>query len=236
MGFNSLTLLSLPFGLILPVAIIIFFCFSKKKNHIAYDSVAYGFGGFLASVVAVFVVFIAMNTLLLSSVKFVDDNSGMQAAGAVIIALIVILFIVCESFKMMTVNKFIKSEGERTLFSSIGYSAGVVIAQNALVFVALNIFNNYEMEATYAIFSGLILFVSSIMYVAVSAATEIMLRDGYKYPAYGVSFVYYLFWIALILAVRSTILMYIITAFFFVVTLVLSGVFFFRSKIKTEGK
>ena len=234
MGFNALTLLSLPFGLIMPLAIIIFFCVSKNKKQIAYDSVAYGFGGFLASVVAVFVIFVAFNALFLSSVKFDDATSGLTVAGGVIIALIVILFVVCESFKMMTVNKFLKSEG-RTLFSGIGYAAGVVLAQNVLVFVALNIFNNYEMNASYAIFSGAFLFVTSIMYTALSAATEIMLKDGYKYPAYGVCFVYYLFWIAAVLSVRSTVLIYVATAFFFVLSLVLSGVFIIRSKNKTVG-
>lgn len=234
MGFNAVTLLALPFGLIMPLAIIIYFCVSKKRKQIAVDSAAYGLGGFLASVVAAFVVFIVFNALFLSSVKFDDDASGLKIAGTIISILILILFIVCESFKMMTVNKFLKDE-KKNILSGIGYSAGVVLAQNLLVFIALNIFSNYEMNESYAIFSGAFVFVTSIMYTALSVAAEIMLRDGYKYPAYGVSFVYYLYWIAAVLCIRSTVLIYVVTAFFFILSLVLSGVFIIRSKNKTVG-
>ena len=229
MGFNFLTLLSLPFGLIIPALVLLFFIFSKKKANVAFSSIGYGVLSFFASVVAVFIVFVATNTLFLSAVRFEDDSSGMGIAGTIIIVLIAVLFVACESLKMVFINKFSQQE-QPVKYASLGFSAGVIIAQNLLVFVALNIFSNYEMEAAYALFSGAIILVTGIMYTAVSIASEIMLKDGHKGPAYAISAVYYLFWISAILFVKSTVLLYIALIFFFIVSLVLSGVFVIRSK------
>lgn len=46
MGFNEITLLELIFGLLIPLAVIIFFLLSKNRGNIAYDSIAYGFASF----------------------------------------------------------------------------------------------------------------------------------------------------------------------------------------------
>ena len=47
MGFNYFTLLEFPFGLALPLAVILFFALSKNRKTYAYDSIAYGVGAFL---------------------------------------------------------------------------------------------------------------------------------------------------------------------------------------------
>lgn len=224
MGFNNYTLLVFPLGLLIPAVVIAFFAFSKHKKESAYDAIAYGAVSFLASMVAVFLAFIITNALFLSNLTFSDDTSGLTIAGVVFSFMIAVMFVVCESLKLSVINKF-KSSEKRTKFSALAYSAGVIIAQNAVVFVALNIFNNYDMTAGFALFSGAALLVTGIMYTALSLASEVALVLNSKGAAYGVSAVYYLFLISAIICVRSSVLLYIVTAFFFVISLVLSGVF-----------
>ena len=144
--------------------------------------------------------------------------------------MIAVLFVFCESFKMMTMKKFSESD-TRKEFSSIGFSAGVVIAQSVVIFVALNFFDSYEMEAGYAIFSGLILLVTGVMYTVLSYASEKALILGSKGAAYALSSVYYIFWIGVIVCVSSTTLMYIVSSLIFVIAFVLSAVF-----LKNSGK
>lgn len=233
MEFNTQTLFSLPFGLLVPIVVILFFLFSKRRQNIAYDAVAYGFVSFLGSIVAVFIVFIIANALFLSSVTFENENSGLGFAGTVISVMIAILYFVCETFKIMTVKKFRKDEN-KYLYSGIAFSAGVIIAQNAIVFVALNIFDGYEMEIQYALFSGAILCVTGIMYSVLSAASDIALKDASESVVYGINAVYYLFWIFAIIFSGSTVLMYISVVFFFVLSFVIGGVFLFHNK-KTKS-
>lgn len=228
MGFNFTTLLELVFGLLIPLLVLIAFSVSKKRSEIAYDSIAYGFVSFLGSIVAVFIGFMIVNALFLSSFTFEDDTSGLTLAGTVISIMVVILFFVCETLKIMTIRKFQKSE-TRFRMSGIGFAAGVIIAQNACVFVILNVLNNYDMDAAYALYSGGIVCITGIMYLILSAACQVILKDGGKSaPAYALSSVYYLYWIAAIVSSRSTMLIYIVSAFFFILSFILSGVFLFR--------
>ncbi len=235
MGFNSTTLLSLPFGLIIPVIVMVYFAFSKRKANIAYDSIAYGFVSFLASLVAVFIAFILVNTLFLSSLTFEDDTSGLGVAGTIIAVMIAMLYIVCESLKIATLKKFKKSE-TRYLYAGAGFSAGVIIAQNAAVFVALNIFSQYEMEPQYAIFSGAIVCLTGIMYTVLSVSSDIALDDSGNGAVMALSSVYYLFWILAIVSSNSTILIYIVSALFFVISMILGGIFIIGKHKKSERR
>ena len=224
MGFNYATLLEFPFALLLPVAVILFFSLSKNRKTYAYDSIAYGVGAFLGSILCVAIAFIFTNSVILAGLTFEDDTSGMGIAGKIFSIMVAVLFVFCESFKMMTVKKFITSE-TRTKFSSLGFSAGVVIAQSGVIFVALNLFDAYEMNSGYAIFSGLILLVTGIMYTILSFAAEKALVLGSKGAAYALSSVYYIFWIAVILCVNSPTLMYVVCSIVYLVALILSAVF-----------
>lgn len=224
MGFNYFTLLEFPFGLALPLAVILFFALSKKRKTCAFDSIAYGVGAFLGSLLCVAIVFIFTNSVILAGLSFSDDVSGMTIAGTIFSIMIAVLFVFCESFKMMTMKKFSESD-TRKEFSSIGFSAGVVIAQSAVIFVALNFFDSYEMEAGYAVFSGLILLVTGVMYTVLSYASEKALILGSKGAAYALSSVYYIFWIGVIVCVSSSTLMYIVSSLIFVIAFVLSAVF-----------
>lgn len=239
MGFNSTTLLSLPLGLLLPVAIIVFLIISKKKKNVSFDSFFIGFGSFLASIAIVAALFIAFNAVFLSTITFSDDTSGIKTVGAIIVCLIIALYIVCESFKLSAIKKAQTADVPKE-YTSLGFSAGVIASQNIIVFVALNIFSHYEMNIGYAIFSGGILLFTGIMYLVLSYASEIMLRDNHKGPAYAISSVYYVFWITVILLIaaqiNSSLIVYVISAFYFVVSFVLSAVFIFKiKKIKPEA-
>ena len=241
MGFNYMTLLSLPLGLLLPVAVLVYMFVSRKKKAVAFDSFFIGFGAFLASVAAVAVVFVLANTLFLSGLVFSDDTSGMTVVGAIIAMLIISIYVVCESFKMSAIKKFKTAETPREL-SGIGFSAGVVAAQNIVEFVALNIFSHYEMTYGYALFSGAILLFTGIMYTVLSISCEVILSEGYKGPAYALSSVYYLFWLSAVGIVstgtseKTSILLYIVSAFIFILSFVLSGVFVFKFKKSSKVK
>ncbi len=225
MGFNYFTLLELPFGLLIPIAVILFFILSKKRKSYAYDSIVYGIGSFLGSILGVVIVFIFTNSVILSGLMFEDDTSGMAVAGTIFSIMIAVLFVFCESFKMMTIKKFVESE-KRTKLSSIGFSAGVIVAQTAVIFIALNFFDGYEMSAGYAAFSGIMIAVTGIMYTILSFAAEKSLLLGSKGAAYAVSSIYYIFWIAVILCVlsSSSALLYIVCSLIYVIALVISAV------------
>ena len=242
MGFDYRTLLCLPFGLLLPIALFVFLSVSKKKKPISFDPILMGIGSFFASIAAVAVVFVFAN-MFLSSLTFSDASSGMTTVGGIIVVMILAVYAVCESFRIHIIIKFIKAD-EPKKYSSLGFSAGVVIAQNAIVFVALNIFSLFELNIGYALFSGALLLFTGIMYTVLSYANEIMLFDGHKAPAYALSSVYYLFWIAIVTLIAfqtdislSSILIYVAFAFFFVLSFVLSAVFIFKfKKPLKEGK
>ena len=226
MGFNYFTLLQLPFGLIIPIAVILFFILSKNRKSYAYDSIFYGIGSFLGSILCVAIAFIFTNSVILAGLSFSDETSGMTIAGTIFSIMLAVLFIFCESFKMMTIKKFTESE-KRTKFSSLGFSAGVIVAECAVMFVALNFFDGYEMNAGYAVFTGVIITVTGIMYTILSFAAEKALKLGSKGAAYAVSSIYYIFWIAVIFCVQSTkpILLYIVGSLIYVIAIVISAVF-----------
>ncbi len=224
MGFNYFTLLEFPFGLIIPIAAILFFVISKNRKSYAYDAIAYGFGAFLGSLMATAIAFVALNTFFLAGLTFSDDVSGMTIAGTIFSVMIAVLFVFCESFKMMTFKKFFKEE-KRTELSSVAFSSGVILAQSGVIFVALNFFDNYEMTAGYAIFSGIIITVTGAMYTVLSFAAEKALKLGSRGAAYAISSVYYIFWIAVIFCVGSPVLMYIVSVLIFVFAFVISAVF-----------
>lgn len=228
MGFNFTTLLELVFGLLIPVIIILCFLFSKRKKEIAFESITYGFLSFLGSIVAVFIGFIIVNSLFLSSLSLNDETSGFVISGSIIIIMLAILFAACESLKVMTIRNFQKKETHYRM-AGIGFSAGVIIAQNVCVFIMLNAINNYEIDAAYALYSGGIICITGIMYLVLSASCQVILKD-YKnpVPAYALSSVYYLYWTSAIICSRSTILLYLVSALFFVISFVLSGVFIFK--------
>ncbi len=239
MGFNYFTLLQLPFGLIIPVAVILFFVLSKNRKTYAYESIFYGIGSFIGSILCVAIAFIFTNSVILAGLSFSDDTSGMTIAGTIFSIMLAVLFVFCESFKMVTIKKFIQAE-KRTKFSALGFSAGVVIAQTAVIFIALNFFDAYEMSAGYAVFSGIIITVTGIMYTILSIAAEKAICLGSKGAAYGVSSIYYIFWIAVIFCVQSTkpILLYVVCSIIYVIAIVISAVFLKRNDglIKKTGK
>ncbi len=224
MGFNYTTLLFLPVGLILPAAVILFFVLSKLKKQIAYDTIAYGFGSFFISAIAVFVAFIALNTVFLSGITFSDETSGLAIAGTVFGVMLVLLFFVCESLKLISIKKFIADE-TKNKFSSLGFSAGIVLAQNALVFVALNVIEQQQVTPGFAIFSGTAILFTGIIYTLNSICAEIALKLGSRATAYALSAVYYLFWLSVIVFVSSSVLIWVSTALFLAVSVALFIVF-----------
>ncbi len=229
MGFNYTTLLEFIFGLIPPAAIILYLILSKRRDQIAFSAIGYGFLSFMGSVIAVFIVFVAANALFLSSITFEDDSSGLTLAGAIICGMVAVIYGVCETLKIMTIKKF-KAEEKRTRMSGAAFAAGVILAQNAVIFIALNMFDKYSMDARYALFSGGIVCVTGIMYTVLSAACQVMVgMTANNLPAFMLSAVYYLFWIAAVICSRSTVLIYTATVLFLLLTFVLSGVFLFKT-------
>lgn len=229
MGFNYSTLLVFPVSLILPIAVFLFFVLSKNRKNLAYESVFYGIGAFLGSILCVAIVFVFTNSVILSGLSFEDDTSGMQIAGTIFSIMIAVLFIFCESFKMMTIKKFTEAE-THTKLSSIGFSAGVIIAQSAVIFVALNLFDNYDMTTGYALFSGIILTITGIMYTVLSFAAEKVFALGSKGAAYAVSSIYYIFWISVILLVQFPVPMLVVSGVIYLVAFIISAVFLKNSK------
>lgn len=237
MGFNTTVLFAHIFGLIIPIALLFFFAFSKHRKEIAFDSVFYGIAGFGLGIVAAVMLFLIANMMVLSGITFEsDDNeSGLALAAGVLSVLIIIVYLVCETFKLYVIKKSRDSE-ERFRYSGLGYSAGVIIAQNAGVFVALNIIGGEELEAGLAAFTGIIVTVAGVMYTVISHACDIIYQIGSKAPAYALSFVYYFFWIAIILCSNSTVLIYTVSALIFVLAFVLSGVFVVnKEKLKRKA-
>ena len=49
MGFNNITLLVFPLGLLLPLATVAYMVYASTKKKIAFDTVFYGIGAFLES-------------------------------------------------------------------------------------------------------------------------------------------------------------------------------------------
>lgn len=229
MGFNYTTLMFLPIGLVLPVAVILFFMLSKSKKQVAYDTIAYGFGSFFASAVAVFIAFLALNGLFLSNITFSDQTSGLAIAGTVFGVMLALLFFVCETLKLIVVKKFMSAE-QKNKFSSLGFSAGIVLAQNALVFVALNVIEKEQVTAGFAFFSGAAILFTGIIYTLNSISAETALKLGSKSTAYALSSVYYLFWLSVIVFVSSSVLIWISTALFMALSIVLFYVFVIKNK------
>ena len=230
MGFDKATLFEFVFGLLIPAAVVLYFIFSKKRKSIAYDAITYGFGAFLGSIVAVFILMTILTAAFGASLTFDDEDSGMVIMGALFCAVIVLLFFVCETLKIMTIRKFLAQE-EKTKLSGVGFSAGVILAQNVVMFVALNVMSKDEMSVSFALYSGGIICVTGIMYLVLSLAGETILAGGGSMgPVYALASVYYLFWVSAIVFARSTVLIYISSALFFILAFVLSGVFLFRSK------
>lgn len=238
MGFNFTALLTFVFGLLLPVIIFISFLFSKRKKEIAFESIIYGFLSFMGSIVAVFIGFMLVNSLFLSSLKFDDVNSGMIISGTIIIIMLAILFFACESLKIMTIRNFQNRETNFRM-SGIGFTAGVIIAQNVCIYIMLNIMKGYELDAAYALYSGGIVCITGIMYLVLSASCQVILKDYKNFaPAYALSSIYYLYWVFAIIVSKSTILLYLVSATFFIASFILSGVFIFkkRKKINIVGE
>ena len=229
-GFNQSTLLVFVFGLVLPACVLAFFFISKQRKKIAFESIGYGFGGFLISIAAVLIAALIMNGLFMAGLTFEDETSGLTVAGAIISFMVAILGVVCEFLKILTIRKFQKSE-KRTLYSGIGYSAGVVIAQSLIVFIAMNIMQGYDVDSSWSLVSGGIVLVTGIMYLIMSASCDIILAETPKSgPAFIISMLYYAFWIAEIFASRSTALLYTVAVLFFVLSAVLCGVFIVRTR------
>lgn len=228
MGFNSITLLSFVFGLLVPLGVLVFFFLSPRKKEITFDSIAYGFVSFLGSIIAAFIIFTFASMLFMNNITFdsEDASSGLGFAGTVISVMVAILFVLNESLRMFTLNKFRNSE--RHLYSGIGFAAGTIIAQSCAVFVAINIFDGYEMDAPYALFSGGIICVTGIMYLLLSYSSEIAFEISGKGAAYGLMSVYYIFWIAIVIFSSSTIMLYVAGGVVFLVAVALSAVFVVR--------
>lgn len=229
MGFDSTILYAHVFGLIVPVLILAFFATSKKRKQIAFDSIFYGIAAFIGGIVSAVVLFVVANMLVLSGISFDGDNgeNGLALAAVVISVLVITIYAVCETIKLYVIKKSHDSE-DRPLFSGLGFSAGVIIAQNIAAFVALNIINSDELESGIPIFVGAFICFSGVMYTVLSHACDKINEYGNKAPAYALSFIYYLFWIAAVVCSNSTILLYVVLITIFVIAFVLSGVFVFR--------
>ena len=227
MGFDYTTLLVFPLGLLLPIITLVAFALLKNKKMVKFDTVFYGIGAFLGSIVVAFIIFIIMQTVLVSGFSADNYASGYTLVSIIFSVLIAVIFVCCESFKMVTIKKYADKE-EKAFAPSLGFSAGVVIAQSGVFFVALNIFK--DATPLFALFTGAFILLSGVMYYVLSYAAEISFTLGSKYAAYAVSAVYYVMWIFMMLFINSPTLIVVIAALFFVISLVLGYAFVKRTK------
>lgn len=226
MGFNNITLLVFPLGLLLPLATVAYMVYASTKKKIAFDTVFYGIGAFLGSIVAVAIAFLIINSAMTATFSADNYESGFGLVGTIFSILIAVLFLFCESFKMVTIKHF--SDGDKkSHLPFLGFGAGVVIAQAAVFFVALNIMQ--DITILFSLFTGAFIFVTGIMYYVLSYASEKALLLGSKGAAYGLSSIYYLMWISMILSIRVPKLVVGVAVAFFVFSIVIGVIFIRRS-------
>ena len=232
MGFDHVTLLVFPLGLLLPLVTLVFMVIMNgKKRKVSFDTFFYGIGSFLGSMVAVFISFIILQSVLSSALSVEDYTDGFTLVSIIFSALIAVLCLFCESLKMVTIKHF-STDDKKSFLPSLGFSAGVITAQSGVFFVALNIFE--DTSAMFALFTGAFIMITGVVYYVLSYAAEVSLLSGSKGAAYGVSAFYYLMWIGAVLAIRSTTLVAVVVVAFFIISLIFGYVFIKRNGSKVK--
>lgn len=233
MSIDYTTLLVLPLGLLLPLATVVFFVMSRKKVKVSYDTIFYGIGSFIGAFGVAFLAFFILQGLFFTGFSADNYFDGYVLVSSIFSVLIAIIFIVCESLKMVTFKKCLKSD-DHSYFPSLGFSAGVVLTQCAAFFVALNAFDS--VTPLWAVFSGAFVLLSGVMYYVLSYASEVAFSLGSKGAAYVISSIYYLMWICMMLFIKSSVLVVTVASLFFVLSLVFGFVFIARNKKTDKGR
>lgn len=220
MGFDKATLWSLPLGLLIPVAIIIYMIITRKKKPSAYNTVGYGFVSFFAAIISVFVILAILNGLFFNSMTFENQDDGMILVGIIGAVIIVIMYFICETMKYITFCNVLEKENNKEN-AGLGFAAGVIIAQTAVIFIISNVayFDMYL-----SLFSGAMVLGTGVIYVLLSLIGYKLVSGNYKGPYFFLSSIYYIYYMLVMIFYRWTIGLYIISALALAVTIILSVV------------
>ena len=185
---------SLLMGLAVPLGVIIALFFNKKRGSTSFQSVLYGFGTFIFSLLLVAVLLLFFSELFLSSVTLSgDDNTDAYIiiGGSVILFL---FYLISEFLKQISFYAVLKTEKKN--MAGLSFGCGFVIAQNLLIFGLAYI---SEIDVTQALFFGLLMLISGIIYILLSALNYQLVEEKHRIAGSAISFLYYLMYAVMLI-------------------------------------
>lgn len=198
----------LPFliGAIVPIGLVAYCFVSEKRKQVSFKSLMYGFGSFFAALGFLFLVFLFLTNVMSVTLSTADDsslNTYLYAGGCVIL---LVFYLITEALRIIFYKVALKSESAE--YGGALYGSGFVLAQNFLVLILCQL---AELKGLAAVLFGVLMLISSVVYIMISILAYHMTREGQKIAGSALAFVYFLMY-GIMLIVANVVVTYVMFA------------------------
>lgn len=185
---------SILMGAVIPCVVLIALLCTNKRKQTSFVPVLYGFGTFFVTLVAVAVLMLVLSQIFLPSIAIsseADADIYIYVGGAIIL----LLFFFCsEALKMISYQTVLK--GEKKEFAGLTFGSGFILAQNLLI---LGLIYAGEVDLSQALTFGLLMLISGVIYLLISAIGYQLHAEGQRYAGAAVGISYYLMFAAMLI-------------------------------------
>ncbi len=198
----------LPFivGALVPIGLLIYCFFAKNRQNISFKSFFYGFGSFFAALGFIFIVFLLITNVMSVSISVSDEssvNTYLYIGGAVIL---LVYYLVTEVLRVISYRMVLKSEAND--YAGALFGSGFVFAQNFLVLILCQM---AELKGVAALLFGVLMLISSLIYIMISVLAYHMVRDGQMISGSVLAVIYYVMYVVM-LTVANVVVTYVMFA------------------------
>ena len=199
-------ILPLLMGALVPLAFLIYCFVFKERSKLSVTSLFYGFGSFFGAIGAIFILFLFITNVMAISISVSaesDVNSYLYIGGGV---LLLIFYLITEALRFIFYKIALKSD--RSSCAGCFFGIGFAFAQN-IVFLILCTVSNLDDNA--ALYFGIMMLISSLIYILISILSYNMICDGQKLTGSALAILYYLMY-GIMLIVANVVVTYIMFA------------------------
>ncbi len=207
---------ALLMGALVPCAVLLSLFFSKKKKQVSFTSALYGFGTFFVVLAAVAILLLIISQVFLSNVTVSaesDANAYIYVGGGIVL---VLFWLLSELLKTISFDNAKKSE--RSEFAGLTFGSGFILGQNLLIFGLIYI---GEIDISQALAFGLLMLISGVIYILISAVSYQFALDKQRYAGAAVALSYF-FLFAVMLFFSNVYLTYGVVAAVLIFNLVIA--------------
>ncbi len=215
-------------GALIPCGVLVTLACRKERKEISFISVLHGFGTFFVALAAVAILVLVLSQTLLASVVIsteTDADTYIYIGGAIVL---VLYYVFSEALKQISFKAAMNKEKHRGV--GFAFGSGFILGQNLLIF---GLIYSGDVDASQAFVFGLLMLISGVIYLLLSAVGYQMALERHFYAGSAVTIGYFLMF-AVMLIFSNVYVTYSYIALLLIFTLVI-GYITLLSPLRKKG-